>query len=509
SGGVVKFFDITNKNAPVALGQYTPNSITIPHNAFIIGDRCHVSWYSLGYRCIDISNPNNPVEIASYDTYNGTTNSYDGCWGCYPFLPSGNILASDQSTGLYVIALNISDIQIAHTPLPDTQNEDGPYTVTATATSTSPIGSMNLSWRQGNSGAFTTVAMTPTGNPNEYSAGIPGHDAVTTLQYHIDATDASSSRREPASGEHDFLIGTVTQVFYDGFETDLGWTHGTTGVQDDWQRGSPAGQSGTSGGIPWQDPTGAFAGSNIWANDLGGTGFNGSYQNNNANWLQSPGIATGGVQGLRLRFWRWLELAAGDVGTILVNGNNVYTSPAGGINDGSWQFVDIDISSISNGTSSLQVRFELTTNGTIVSGGWGIDELEIATVSDCAPPLLYGNATAGTPGLPTIAKPQPASVGSVTTIEGGNVLASAPAFLVLNLFDDNQSVFGITALVQSGGPTQLAFASALGQLSYPFTVPNNPSLDNLYIYGQIVSVDAGGPMGLAATQGLRFRVCAQ
>ena len=102
-GGVVKFWDITNKSNPIGLGQFTPNSGSIPHNAFIVGDKCHVSWYTEGYRCIDISDPSNPVEVASYDTWPGASGGFNGCWGCYPFLPSGNILASDRSTGLYIV----------------------------------------------------------------------------------------------------------------------------------------------------------------------------------------------------------------------------------------------------------------------------------------------------------------------------------------------------------------------------------------------------------------------
>ena len=103
TGGVIKFFDITNKSNPIPLGQYTPNTAATPHNAFIIGDKCHVSWYTEGYRCIDISDPMNPVEVASYDTWPGSSGGYNGCWGCYPFLPSGNILVSDRSTGLYIV----------------------------------------------------------------------------------------------------------------------------------------------------------------------------------------------------------------------------------------------------------------------------------------------------------------------------------------------------------------------------------------------------------------------
>ncbi|HIE70577.1 MAG TPA: choice-of-anchor B family protein, partial [Planctomycetes bacterium] len=103
TGGVIKMFDITNKSNPIGLGQFTPNSSAIPHNAFIVGDKVHVSWYTEGYRCIDISDPNNPVEVASYDTWPGSSGGFNGCWGCYPFLPSGNILVSDRSTGLYIV----------------------------------------------------------------------------------------------------------------------------------------------------------------------------------------------------------------------------------------------------------------------------------------------------------------------------------------------------------------------------------------------------------------------
>lgn len=103
SGGVIKLFDITNKSNPIPLGQYSPNLNSVPHNAFIVGDKVHVSWYTEGYRCIDISDPMNPVEVASYDTWPGSSGGYNGCWGCYPFLPSGNILASDRASGLFIL----------------------------------------------------------------------------------------------------------------------------------------------------------------------------------------------------------------------------------------------------------------------------------------------------------------------------------------------------------------------------------------------------------------------
>jgi len=83
----------------------------IYHNPFILGDYVIVSSYLDGVTIFDISNPNNPNLVAYYDTEpsnNNYANSYFGTWGTYPFFPSGNIIASDQVDGLFVISTSIN-----------------------------------------------------------------------------------------------------------------------------------------------------------------------------------------------------------------------------------------------------------------------------------------------------------------------------------------------------------------------------------------------------------------
>jgi len=42
----------------------------------------------------DLSNPEAPTRVAYYDTFDNTTyTGYNGCWGVYPYFPSGNIIA--------------------------------------------------------------------------------------------------------------------------------------------------------------------------------------------------------------------------------------------------------------------------------------------------------------------------------------------------------------------------------------------------------------------------------
>ena len=73
------------------------------HNIFILGNYAHISYYKEGYVVIDISDPTNPVFAAQYDTYPSSGGgTYDGAWGVDPYLPSGNSIVSDMSTGLYI-----------------------------------------------------------------------------------------------------------------------------------------------------------------------------------------------------------------------------------------------------------------------------------------------------------------------------------------------------------------------------------------------------------------------
>lgn len=80
----------------------------IGHNPYILGNLAYVSYYTDGVQVFDISNVNNIRRVAYFDTDRGHTAYtpvFRGCWGTYPFLPSGNILASDIQSGLWIFSL--------------------------------------------------------------------------------------------------------------------------------------------------------------------------------------------------------------------------------------------------------------------------------------------------------------------------------------------------------------------------------------------------------------------
>ncbi len=82
-----------------------------PHNPFLIGDIAYVSYYEDGLHVYDLSTPAEPNLVAFYDSYPdnvGNYNGYAGCWGVYPFLPSGNVFISDMTYGLMALEVDLT-----------------------------------------------------------------------------------------------------------------------------------------------------------------------------------------------------------------------------------------------------------------------------------------------------------------------------------------------------------------------------------------------------------------
>ena len=109
SGSYLTAYDITNLANITELSriQLTPGSGSIVHNTHTLNNFEIVSWYKDGIAIIDVSRPDNMIVTGWYDTYaQGAGDGFNGCWGVYPYLPSGNIVASDIDNGLFVLTPN-------------------------------------------------------------------------------------------------------------------------------------------------------------------------------------------------------------------------------------------------------------------------------------------------------------------------------------------------------------------------------------------------------------------
>ncbi|MBK8922340.1 MAG: choice-of-anchor B family protein [Saprospirales bacterium] len=90
-------YDITDPTDIKELDRFSTNdgNGSIGHNTHVLNDWAITSWYTDGFSIVDASHPENLVQVGFFDTWPGTGPDFDGCWGVYPFLPSGNILATN------------------------------------------------------------------------------------------------------------------------------------------------------------------------------------------------------------------------------------------------------------------------------------------------------------------------------------------------------------------------------------------------------------------------------
>lgn len=125
----VHVFDISSLRNPQLISTWTGPTRAIDHNGFVLGNKYYMSNYERGLSILDLSDPTAPQEIAYFDTFPSSTGAgFNGAWGVYPYLPSGNILLSDIQGGLYILKDESDDeskASLSFTSSGNTLNEGG------------------------------------------------------------------------------------------------------------------------------------------------------------------------------------------------------------------------------------------------------------------------------------------------------------------------------------------------------------------------------------------------
>ncbi|MCF8244835.1 MAG: choice-of-anchor B family protein [Saprospiraceae bacterium] len=100
-------YDLSDLNNIKLLDEFRPVSTlgtgVIPHNAHAYGDYIVIANYTDGCVIVDATRPDNLIEVESYDTSTDYDNGFHGCWGTYPYFPSGLIAATDIENGLFIL----------------------------------------------------------------------------------------------------------------------------------------------------------------------------------------------------------------------------------------------------------------------------------------------------------------------------------------------------------------------------------------------------------------------
>jgi choice-of-anchor B domain-containing protein len=107
-GSNIKIFDISIIQAPRIESYFISNTWATPHNSYWFGSFAVASMYHDGVYIWNIADTKKPQLAAFYDTYpqnaiGDYTKNFAGCWGVWPYLPSGNIIASDRTNGIFVL----------------------------------------------------------------------------------------------------------------------------------------------------------------------------------------------------------------------------------------------------------------------------------------------------------------------------------------------------------------------------------------------------------------------
>jgi choice-of-anchor B domain-containing protein len=275
----------------------------IPHNAHFINDYVVTSHYRDGLTIHDVSDPYNIVLTGYFDSSPLSGGGFNGAWGAWPYLPSGNLLIADIEEGLFVVGatykraariegsvvefgtgnpLNDAIIEIVGANLTESSDIFGEY-----ATGTEAAGTYTVTFTKGGylpvtvndvvlvNGQVTDVSveMVPEipfsigGTITEQGSGNAIEGAVVEftsqffdLDYESD-TDGNYIDTTFFAGQYDVVVsawGYVTECFtidlteedldlnfdlargyYDDFTTDLGWTVTGSANVGVWEKGVP------------------------------------------------------------------------------------------------------------------------------------------------------------------------------------------------------------------------------------------------------------------------------
>ena len=98
-------FDVAELDDPVLVGSVDGPSGATDHNLYVKGDRMYQANYQAGFRLLDISDPESPVEIGWFDTtpYEGDPPGFVGAWTAYPFFESGTVVVTSMYEGVFLL----------------------------------------------------------------------------------------------------------------------------------------------------------------------------------------------------------------------------------------------------------------------------------------------------------------------------------------------------------------------------------------------------------------------
>ncbi|MCP3902922.1 MAG: choice-of-anchor B family protein [Planctomycetes bacterium] len=245
-------FDVSDLANPFVAGTFTAGGEAIDHNLYCHEGRIYEADYTEGLRIYDATqDPLNPTPVGAFDTLPGTgAAEFSGAWSVYPFFPSGNMLISTKSEGLFIVRPGPAPLVFDFVNEPPTRIHPGGDTVVVNITEQDGqqllIGSPTLHYDAG--AGMVEAPMTDLGG-GLYEGAFGTTPCGQLVRYFVSATTISNiTMTDPAdapSAMHDVASAFAsTVVLDDDMETDQGWVAGVSGdtaVTGVWLRIEPNG----------------------------------------------------------------------------------------------------------------------------------------------------------------------------------------------------------------------------------------------------------------------------
>ena len=388
-------FDISNLSNVTLLNTYDNGISSTDHNLYVRGNLIFAANNMSGLRVFDRTDPVNPVEVAYFDTQpNPDYPGFVGLWSNFPFFPSGLVIGSDRSRGLFVWRVGDPLLTLDFVGgAPGVLSPGGQASLTTISETTPGVlvgGTAQLHYDDGS--GLQSVPMPNVGGAS-HQAAFPPLACGSQVKYFISAetTDGLTwfdPPQAPASFHTAIVAQAPTTVVAHDMEFEFGWSAGDVGdnaSSGTWVRVDPNGTGiqpeddfSPSGTLCWVTGQGA-PGASVSSADVDG----------GKTTLLSPPFDVGGLQNPVASYWRWYSNStsaiADDEFRVDIDGGqgwvNVETIDAGDPDSSpGWRYHEFRVTDFVPLGSTIRLRFvaEDVSNGTIVEAA--IDDFELRDV---------------------------------------------------------------------------------------------------------------------------------
>lgn len=105
-------WDVRDLSDPILVREFFGPTSATDHNLYVHGEIMYQTNNASGLRMIDISSPEDPVEIGFFDTtpYGTDDAGFNGTWSSFPYFESGMILVTSRREGIFILKKQPIDI---------------------------------------------------------------------------------------------------------------------------------------------------------------------------------------------------------------------------------------------------------------------------------------------------------------------------------------------------------------------------------------------------------------